>query len=112
MRGERASIEEEAVNPRLGFYYYFRKSRQRRNPLREWANRRSKRSEPLSRTDRLIESVTAALDRQRASIDAMDGMQKVVVTLKVNEAGYARASWVAWESHWEMGGLTRQRVAT
>ena len=52
----------------------------------------------MTRTDRLLAVIQAELERQRPSLDADDCVQKVIVTVKMNDGGYPRVVFMDRES--------------
>ena len=52
----------------------------------------------MTRTDRLLAVIQAELERQRPSLDAVDCVQKVIVTVKMNDGGYPRVVFMDRES--------------
>ncbi len=51
-----------------------------------------------SRTDRILAALTCEVEKHRPSLDADSQLLKLVVTIKLNEAGWPRAVWIERES--------------
>ena len=52
----------------------------------------------MTRTDLILAAMTHEIERRRCALDADDGVQKVLLTLKLNEAGVPRYVTVNTES--------------
>ena len=44
----------------------------------------------MSRTDRILQAISSAVERRRASFDADDTVQALTVTVKLNEGGWPK----------------------
>ena len=60
----------------------------------------------MTRTDLILVAMTREIERRRAALDADDGVQKVLLTLKLNDAGVPRYVTLNTES---MHDLTTDR---
>jgi hypothetical protein len=44
----------------------------------------------MTRTDRILAAISAALERRRASLDADEATQSLMITVKLNDGGFPK----------------------
>jgi len=64
----------------------------------------------MSRTDRILAALSCEVEKHRLSLDADSQLQKLVVTIKLNDGGFPRAVWVERESYTDLAEAPRNRI--
>ena len=52
----------------------------------------------MTRTQRILAALNTEIAKHQPSIDADESLQKLTITIKINDGGYPRAVWIERES--------------